>query len=103
MHRRSPRPQWPLRLREPALETRGLTMRYGSLVALDNLNLQLEPGDIFGFIGPNGAGKSTTMKILAGLLRPTSGAAFIKNRNVSHNGDFVRRMRRIHAGFLWRL
>ncbi len=77
--------------REPALATRSLTMRYGQLTALDNLTLELDAGDIFGFIGPNGAGKSTTMKILAGLLKPTSGEAFIKQRNVSSNGDFVRR------------
>src|SRR5215207_6253573 len=53
-----------------AIETRDLTKRYGSLVALDNLTLELVAGDCFGFIGPNGAGKSTTMKILAGLLEP---------------------------------
>lgn len=76
--------------RPPALETENLTKRYGKLVALDQLNLRLEPGDVFGFIGPNGAGKSTTMKILAGLLQPTSGQARILGKVVSSNGDFVR-------------
>src|SRR5207244_4926600 len=52
----------------PAIATHALTKRYGSLTALDSLDLVLEKGDVFGFIGPNGAGKSTTMKILAGLL-----------------------------------
>ena len=75
----------------PAIETRGLTHHYGSLLALDSLDLRLEPGDLFGFIGPNGAGKTTTMKILAGLLQPTSGSAFVLGKDVSRNGAFVRR------------
>ena len=75
----------------PAILTRQLTKRYGALTALDSLDLQLEAGDVFGFIGPNGAGKSTTMKILAGLLSPTSGMAEIFGKNVFENGDFVRR------------
>src|SRR3954447_9065446 len=75
----------------PAIVTRGLTKRYGSLVALEALDLELEKGDVFGFIGPNGAGKSTTMKILAGLLEPTSGTAHVLGRDVMRNGFFVRR------------
>src|SRR6185437_4415570 len=74
----------------PAILTRQLTKRYGALTALDALDLELESGDVFGFIGPNGAGKSTTMKILAGLLAPTSGSAEVLGRNVATNGDFVR-------------
>src|SRR2546430_15362266 len=73
------------------IETRDLTKKYGDLYALDRLTLRLEPGDVFGFIGPNGAGKTTTMRILAGLLKPTSGEAFVLGKNVQHNGDFVRR------------
>src|SRR4051812_40607142 len=75
----------------PAIVTEHLTKIYGPLVALDNLCLELQPGDVFGFIGPNGAGKSTTMKILAGLLEPTSGKAVVLGRDVRGNGDFVRR------------
>src|SRR5688572_31434121 len=75
----------------PAIATQMLTKRYGALTALDHLDLVLERGDVFGFIGPNGAGKSTTMKILAGLLRPTSGRAEVLGRDVLLNGDFVRR------------
>jgi len=60
-----------------AIKTVNLTKRYGSLVALSNLNLEIEEGDCFGFIGPNGAGKSTTIKILATLLQPTWGEARI--------------------------
>lgn len=81
----------PAPARPPAIDTVHLTKRYGALTALNNLNLRLEPGDVFGFIGPNGAGKSTTMKILAGLLQPTSGTAHIMGKAVADNGDFVRR------------
>ena len=59
------------------ISTTNLTKRYGPLVALDRLTLEIGAGEIFGFIGPNGAGKSTTMKILACLLRPDEGSASI--------------------------
>mgnify|MGYP002176833752 FL=1 len=59
------------------IETVNLTKRYADLVALDNLNLTINEGDCFGFIGPNGAGKTTTIKILATLLKPSSGQAQI--------------------------
>ena len=75
----------------PAIRTVGLTKRYGDLTALDALDLELVPGDVFGFIGPNGAGKSTTMKIVAGLLAPTAGQAFVMGKSVDGHGDFVRR------------
>jgi ABC-2 type transport system ATP-binding protein len=74
-----------------AIATSSLTKRYGSLIALDALTLHLDQGDVFGFIGPNGAGKSTTMKILAGLLEPTSGSASVLGKNVTSNGEFIRR------------
>jgi ABC-2 type transport system ATP-binding protein len=57
--------------------TEHLTRLYGGTPALVDLNLRVEPGEILGFLGPNGAGKSTTVKILAGLMRPTSGRAVI--------------------------
>ncbi|MEX0775915.1 MAG: ABC transporter ATP-binding protein [Phycisphaeraceae bacterium] len=66
----------------PMIQTINLTKRYGDLVALANLNLQIEQGDCFGFIGPNGAGKTTTIKILATLLRPTWGEARIDGLSV---------------------
>src|SRR5438067_13779610 len=69
-----------------AIATVALTKCYGSLTALDHLDLRLEKGDVFGFIGPNGAGKSTTMKILAGLLRRTSGTAYVLGSEVASNG-----------------
>ncbi|MDB5295617.1 MAG: hypothetical protein JWO31_1600 [Phycisphaerales bacterium] len=77
--------------RPAAIYTKDLTKRYGGLVALDHLCLELDPGDVFGFIGPNGAGKSTTMKILAGLLEPSGGEAVVMGKPVGGNGDFVRR------------
>ncbi len=72
------------------IETINLTKRYGELVALDSLNLALEPGECFGFIGPNGAGKTTTIKILATLLKPTSGQAMIDGLTVGYQNRMIR-------------
>ena len=58
-----------------AIETAGLTKRYGKITAVDGLTLQIAPGQVFGFLGPNGAGKSTTIRMLLALQRPTSGLA----------------------------
>ena len=55
------------------IQLQELTKRYGQHVAVDQLNLDVQPGELFGFLGPNGAGKTTTIKMMAGLLRPTSG------------------------------
>lgn len=64
------------------IQTINLTKRYGELMALSNLNLEIAQGDAFGFIGPNGAGKTTTIKILATLLKPTWGEARIDGMSV---------------------
>jgi ABC-2 type transport system ATP-binding protein len=64
------------------IQTINLTKRYGDLMALSNLNLEIEQGDAFGFIGPNGAGKTTTIKVLATLLKPTWGEARIDGLSV---------------------
>lgn len=74
------------------ISTKNLTKRFGSLVALDNLTLEIGPGEIFGFIGPNGAGKSTTMKILACLLKQDSGEAFVCGKNTRTDSDAIRRL-----------
>ena len=66
----------------PMIQTINLTKRYGDLMALANLNLEIEEGDCFGFIGPNGAGKTTTIKILATLLKPTWGEARVGGLSV---------------------
>ena len=74
------------------IEIKNLTKNYGNLTALNDLNLKIQKGDIFGFIGPNGAGKTTTMRILVTLLEPTRGSAFINGLNVLKDGKKVRRM-----------
>src|SRR5207302_1331714 len=61
----------------PAVEITNLRKSYGRTVALHDVNLTVEPGEVFGFLGANGAGKTTTVKILLGLVRPTSGRARI--------------------------
>jgi ABC-2 type transport system ATP-binding protein len=71
--------------REPAIVTRGLTRRYGSVVALDHLDLEVPTGSVFGFLGPNGAGKTTTLRLLAGLGRATSGTAVVAGVPVGQN------------------
>jgi len=55
------------------IEVRGLTKRYGSFTAVDQLDLTVPPGELFGFLGPNGAGKTTTLRMIAGILQPTAG------------------------------
>ena len=60
-----------------ALETRGLTKRYGPVTAVDDLTFTVPKGSVTGFLGPNGAGKTTTMRILLGLAAPTHGSGVI--------------------------
>ncbi len=72
------------------IETTHLTKKYDDLVALNNLNLTIEEGDCYGFIGPNGAGKTTTIKILATLLKPSSGQAQVAGYTVGHQNRKIR-------------
>src|SRR5512136_1373550 len=74
----------------PAVQTYGLTRLYGSITALDNMDLTVNKGDLFGFIGSNGAGKTTTLRILATFLAPTAGTAQILGRDVVRDADAVR-------------
>src|SRR5713101_100461 len=74
------------------IETRDLTKKYGELFAVKSLDLKLEPGDVFGFIGPNGAGKTTAMKILATLLNPTWGEAYICGYSIYTRPKEIRRL-----------
>lgn len=74
------------------VETHDLTKRYGPLVALNALNLNIPEGAVYGFIGPNGAGKTTTMRILTGLLDATSGRALVAGHDVAREGDTVRQL-----------
>ena len=70
---------------EAAVETRGLTRQYGKLTAVHDLNLRIPKGALYGLIGPNGAGKTTTLRMLAGLLEPTSGEIIINGRQIQQN------------------
>ena len=72
------------------IKTTNLTKKYGSLIALDNLNLEIEEGECFGFIGPNGAGKTTTIKILSTLLKPSWGEARIDNKVIGYQNSGIR-------------
>ena len=74
------------------IELRGITKRFGELVAVDDLSLDVGEGELYGFIGPNGAGKSTTMKVLCCLLRPTEGSARVCGFDVKTHGDQIRRL-----------
>ena len=74
------------------IEIKHLTKVFGNLTAVDDLNLIIKQGDIFGFIGPNGAGKTTTMRILVTLMQPTRGHALIDGLDVTRNGQKVRRV-----------
>ena len=72
-----------------AIRVEGLQKLYGAVRALDGLNLNVEPGTVFGFLGPNGAGKTTTIRILTGLARPTSGRAWVAGAEVTADGRAV--------------
>ena len=72
------------------VQTINLTKRYGKLVALNNLHLEIEEGECFGYIGPNGAGKTTTIKILATLLQPTWGEARVCGHVVGYESRKIR-------------
>ena len=73
------------------IETQNLTHRYAKLTAVNDISIEIQEGSIFGFIGPNGAGKTTTMRILATLLRPTSGDAWVGGCSVRNDPRGVRR------------
>ena len=74
-----------------AVETFGLTKKYGAVTAVDNLNLRVERGQVFGFLGPNGAGKSTTIRMLLALQRPTRGRATLLGLDAAAGSVQVRR------------
>jgi len=74
----------------PIVEARDLTRRFGRFVAVDRVSLAVQPAEIFGFLGPNGAGKSTTIRMLCGILQPTSGGAAVGGYDVVREPDRVK-------------
>jgi ABC-2 type transport system ATP-binding protein len=69
-----------------------LTKRYGAMLAVDDLSLQVETGEIFGFLGPNGAGKTTTIRMMMGLLQPTAGKIFLGGYDLEHEDIAAKQM-----------
>ena len=76
---------------KPVVEIDDLVKTFGSFVAVDHVSLTVPKGEIFGFLGPNGAGKSTTIRMLCGLLTPTSGRGSVNGFDVSHQPEEIRR------------
>ncbi|QDT16728.1 ABC transporter ATP-binding protein [Alienimonas californiensis] len=74
------------------IETKKLTKRYGDLIAVNEIDLSLAAGDVFGFIGPNGSGKTTTMRMIATLLDPDYGEAYVCGKSIYGNSREVRRL-----------
>lgn len=74
------------------IETRKLTKRYGDLIAVNQLDLELAEGDVFGFIGPNGSGKTTTMRMIATLLNPDYGEAYVCGKSIYTHPQEIRRL-----------
>jgi len=73
----------------PAIDAESLSKRYGSTVAVDSLSLSIDRGTVFGFLGPNGAGKTTTMRMLTGLVEPSSGTARVAGTDVEERRALV--------------
>ncbi len=72
------------------LQTQGLTKRYGSLTAVNDLTLEVHEGEVFGFLGPNGAGKTTSISMMCGLLKPDAGRVLVRGAPISEADDEVR-------------
>jgi ABC-2 type transport system ATP-binding protein len=77
-------------VQQPSVSVRNLVKRFGSFVAVDQVSFDAWPGEVFGFLGPNGSGKSTTIRILCGLLRPTSGEAYVAGLSVATQPESIR-------------
>ncbi len=73
-----------------AIRIENLTRRFGDLTAVDGLTLSVEPGEVFGFVGPDGAGKTTTMRLLASIMTPTAGDAWVDGRHIVREAEAVK-------------
>ncbi|HKB49174.1 MAG TPA: ATP-binding cassette domain-containing protein, partial [Ktedonobacterales bacterium] len=82
----APRAQTPPRTDEVVLRTRNLSKQYGQRLAVNNLNLEVHRGEIFGFLGPNGAGKTTTIRMALNLIAPTGGNVEILGQDITAHG-----------------
>src|SRR5262249_8453109 len=80
----------PKKILSKAVIAEDLFKQFGSFVAVNHVSLTVDQGEIFGFLGPNGAGKSTTIRILCGLLRPTSGNAFVGGFSVNADPETIK-------------
>lgn len=72
------------------IKTANLTRKFGQLTAVDNLNIEIEEGEIFGLVGPDGAGKSTTMRLLTGILDPTSGEGWVYSKHIVKEAETLK-------------
>lgn len=75
---------------DPAIQISGLTIRYGTFLAVDQLDLEVRRGELFGLLGPNGAGKSSTLRVLIGHRRPTDGRVIILGQDLAHEWDSIK-------------
>lgn len=82
--------------KDPIIEVKGLTKKFGDFIALDNLNFEVNTGEIIGFLGPNGSGKTTAIRLLLGLLSPSGGYAKVLGYDSYHQSDQVRS----HVGYM---
>ncbi len=85
-------------MKNPVIELIGLTKLYGSFKAVDNLNLEIFKGEIYGLLGPNGASKTTTILMMLGLTEPTSGKVSLCGYNATSNPVAVKTKSWLHAG-----
>ena len=80
----------------PAIEVEHLTKRFGQLVAVDDVSFSVQPGEVFAFLGPNGSGKSTTIRMLCGILAPTSGRGRVLGYDLASQGERIKQ----HIGYM---
>jgi len=73
------------------IEAFGLTKKFGNLIALNNVNIKVNRGSVFGFLGPNGAGKTTMVRVLNGILKPSAGAVRLFGEDISTDGELIRK------------